>query len=399
MDLQRSPNLRLFRNVFTSVFGLALLLPTAPAQTFTVLHSFGAPGDGYDAEGGVVMDSKGNLYGVTYEGGSKGDGIAYQLVPNGDGTWTENDIYDFGSQAGSFPATTLAFNSKGNLFGGTFLGTIFELIPNNGKWSAVTISSLVKGEPGAVVFDAADNFYSPVDGNGPRQQGSLLTPSKLNQYSTILLYLFTGGQDGGTPNGPLVFDSSGSLYGTAVQGGLSVGNVFKLTPNQGRPGWHETTLYSFKGSPTDGATPYAAVVFDSFGNLYGTTTAGGSAGYGTVFELSPNSDGTWTETVLYQFQGFQGNDGDYPYGPVTLDSSGALYGTTYGGGPCDCGIVFKLSKSSGGQWIETILHTFTARDGSGPSGALVLDKAGNIFGAASFGGPYDSGVVFEITPN
>lgn len=397
MHLQSSANPRVFRHVFTSVLCIALLLAAGQAQTFTVLHNFGGAGDGYDPEGGLVMDKKGNLYGVTFEGGARGYGMAYQLVPNGDGTWTENDIYDFGSQAGALPDTTLAFDHKGNIYGGTFDGTIFELIPNNGKWSAVTITSLVNGEPGAVVFDPVDTLYSPVTGNGRYQQGTLLTPSRLNQYSTVILYTFTGGQDGGTPNGPLVFGSSGNLYGTARQGGLNVGNVFKLTPNRGQPGWHETTLYSFQGSPNDGANPYAGVVFDTVGNLYGTTLNGGSAGLGTVFELSPNSDGTWSETVLHEFQG--GSDGSYPIGPVTLDTSGNLYGTTDDGGPNNAGTVYKLSPSSGGKWTETILHTFTGgSDGSGPTGALVLDNAGNLFGATGFAGSNGGGTAFEITP-
>jgi hypothetical protein len=136
MHLQSSANPRVLNSVLTSVFGLALLITTAHAQTFKVLHNFGGQGDGNDPEGGLVMDSKGNLYGVTFEGGSRGYGMAYQLVPNGDGTWTENDIQDFGSQLGALPDTTLAFDNKGNIYGGTFNGTIFELIPNNGKWSA-----------------------------------------------------------------------------------------------------------------------------------------------------------------------------------------------------------------------------------------------------------------------
>jgi uncharacterized repeat protein (TIGR03803 family) len=261
-----------------------------------------------------------------------------------------------------------------------------------------TITSLATGEPEAVVFDPVGTLYSPVIGNGRDQQGTLLTPSKLNQYTSLILYTFTGGQDGSAPNGPLVFDSSGNLYGTARRAGFNNnGTVFKLTPNRGRPGWRETTLYSFQGSPSDGSFPLAGVVFDTMGNLYGTTFNGGPAGLGTVFKLSPNSDGTWTETVLYESQG--GSDGSYPDGPVTLDTSGNLYGTSDGGGPNDAGTVYKLSPSSGGKWTETILHTFTGgSDGNGPTGALVLDNAGNLFGATGFGGSNGGGVAFEITP-
>ena len=384
-------------------FFVSVAATSAWAQTYKVLHNFGGTGDGYDPEGGLAMDKNGNLYGVTFEGGARGEGNVYQLVPNGDGSWTENVIHDFGVQGGDpgLPDTTLVFDSKGNVYGGTFQGTVFELIPGtNGKWSELIIWNQ-SGEPGTPVFDSAGNLYCPVLGNGPYLKGSVFSPLRLIANRAIILYAFTGGSDGAGPNSPLVFDGSGNLYGTARQGGLTGnGTIFKLTPNHVQPGWRETTLHSFQGTPNDGAFPYASVVFDAVGNLYGTTFYGGSAGVGTVFKLSPNADGTWTETLLYGFQG--GSDGSYPAGPVTLDNSGNLYGTTAGGGPYDEGTVFKLSPGSGGQWNETILHTFTGGlDGAGPSGAVVLDKAGNVFGATGFGGSYGfspGGVAFEITP-
>lgn len=215
------------------------------------------------------------------------------------------------------------------------------------------------------------------------------------------MYAFTGGGEGGGPNDAPIFDAAGSLYGTALYGGSNgAGTVFKLTPNRGRPGWTAAALYSFQGTPygsgSDGANPSASVVFDPAGNLYGTTYYGAPSGVGTVFKLSPNGGGTWTETVLHAFEG---SDGAYPDGRVVLDGVGNLYGTTTRGGSYDAGIVFKLSPGSGGQWNQTILHTFTGgSDGAAPTGNVILDKAGNLYGVAGFGGSYGQGVAFEIMP-
>ena len=161
--------------------------------------------------------------------------------------------------------------------------------------------------------------------------------------------------------------------------------------------WNETILYSFAGSP-DGAHPYAGLLWDSAGNLYGTTEQGGTHAAGTVFMLAPNPDGRWTESVLYTFTGQ--NDGANPDAGLAFDSSGNLYGTTTGGGAGSRGTVFKLSRSVGGQWTETVLHSFDLQDGSDPSnlGSLVVDAAGNLYGTTIDGGQYGLGVVFEVSP-
>jgi uncharacterized repeat protein (TIGR03803 family) len=221
-----------------------------------------------------------------------------------------------------------------------------------------------------------------------------------------ILYTFTGGTDGLYPYGGVTFDTAGNLYGSTFYGGTRTacnggcGLVYKLTPVAGG-GWEESTIHTFGG--VDGAHPYAQLVFDSVGNLYGETSGaydGGAGGSGTVYELSPAGDGSWKETILYTFSG--GNDGADPAGGVVFDAAGNLYGTASSGGAHSDGVVFKLTPKANGEWKETLLHTFSGgRDGSGPGGTsvapLILDSAGNMYGTTEIGGLAGFGVIFELS--
>jgi uncharacterized repeat protein (TIGR03803 family) len=190
-------------------------------------------------------------------------------------------------------------------------------------------------------------------------------------------------------------DSAGNLYGTTQMGGTSkncgggCGTVYKLHPLSGG-GWKETILHSF-GAPKDGSYPDSPVVIDAAGNLYGAT---GGYNAGTVYELSPQSDGHWKETILHRFHA--GSGGNYP-GGVIIDAKGNLYGGTgYGGGQCSCGVIYKLSPQSNGEWKYTVLHQFNGYDGTG-GGPTIFDEKGNLYGTGG-GGAYNLGVVFEFTP-
>lgn len=234
-----------------------------------------------------------------------------------------------------------------------------------------------------------------------------------------MLYSFTGGSDGASPAASLVFDPNGNLYGTTGAGGSQqsscsynfnpgCGLVFELSPSNGS--WNERVLHSFSGYPNDGQQPLSNVVFDSSGNLYGTTKGGGSSNRGTVFELSSGLNGSWTETVLYNFTD-QG-DGGLPSSGVVLDSSGNLYGAAGQGGYLDCsafyndgcGVIFELSNGGGSNWTESVLLAFDFNDGASPVGNLAFDSAGNLYGttnvspgfACSFEG---CGEVFRLSPN
>jgi uncharacterized repeat protein (TIGR03803 family) len=213
-----------------------------------------------------------------------------------------------------------------------------------------------------------------------------------------VLYSFTGGADGANPLAGVIRDSAGNLYGTTQGGGKATcpppvgvygcGVVYKVHPSG-----KETVLYSFCTQPncTDGANPYAGVIRDSVGNLYGTTYSGGALGAGVVYKL--NTSGT--ETVLHSFSG---GDGEHPIAGVIRDSAGNLYGTTYGGGAYGQGVVYKLDTDGN----ETVLYNFCAQpncaDGASPYAGVILDSKGNLYGTADFGGKYNKGVVFKLKP-
>lgn len=249
----------------------------------------------------------------------------------------------------------------------------------------------------------------------------------LGQAQYRVLYSFSGGTDGFAPQS-LIFDHSGNLYGTTFWGGAGnptncgssgCGTVFRLSPD-GSGGWSETVLYTFcsQFECPDGAQPNGGLVLDSAGNLYGTTLDGGAAvAGGVVFELSPTPNGPWTETVLYSFCYDPCPTGFLPANAIARDSAGNLYGATSLGGTCNvqsiggCGTVFELSPPSrqGGPWTESVLYNFcstgtTCPDGFSPVGGMTLDTHGNLFGTTEFGGSYvrtcrlGCGTIFKLSP-
>jgi uncharacterized repeat protein (TIGR03803 family) len=231
------------------------------------------------------------------------------------------------------------------------------------------------------------------------------TPRAIAQQESLLYSFNPGGRDGINPQANLIFDTAGNLYGTTFGGGtngcfgstFNCGTVFELSP-QKDGGWTEKVLHNF-GKGTDGVNPSAGMIFDSSGNLCGTTYEGGAYFFGTVFELSPTADGGWTERVLHHFN-FNGKDGTYPAASLISDASGNLYGTTFGGGTSNAGTVFELSPAADGSWTEKTLHNFVnnGRDGIYPSGSLTVDGSGNLYSTTSEGGIYGWGTVFELSP-
>ena len=230
--------------------------------------------------------------------------------------------------------------------------------------------------------------------------GAILALSAWAADTEKVLYSFTGGNDGGDPAAQLIFDGAGNAYGTTVVGGLyGCGTVFELTPLSGGK-WQQTVLYSFSCFD-DGKNPYGGVTFDGSGNLYGTTVAGGSGGActgdgcGVVYKLTP-SGGGWTQTVLYNFTG--GDDGYGPGSAVVLDKAGNVYGTAPDGGAYSQGVIYQLSLKNG-QWQQTVIHAFTGGDDGavGSLGSLLLDAAGNLYGVTELGGKYGAGIVFKLS--
>jgi uncharacterized repeat protein (TIGR03803 family) len=219
-----------------------------------------------------------------------------------------------------------------------------------------------------------------------------------SEWKETVLHAFRGTSDGLAPYGRVIADAAGNLYGTTAFGGTSgAGIVFELA-NPGAPaGWTENILYTFTGG-SDGSQPWAGLIFDAAGNLYGTTYLGGTANAGAVYELTPGQGGAWTETVLYSFAG--GADGLGPQGDLNFDLAGNLYGTTTKGGSPGKGIVFELTPPAqqGGAWTETVLHRFLPQEGSSPRAAVIFGKSGALYGTLANNGAHRAGAVFRLLP-
>jgi uncharacterized repeat protein (TIGR03803 family) len=344
------------------------LVPTAVFAQYTesILSTFGSDfSNGVAPTGALAVDASGNFYGALYSGGNNGSGAVFEASPSSSG-YNVSILHIFASNGsdGAQPTGGLIIDAAGNLYGTTFSGgdnyqgNIFELSPSSSGWTFQT------------------------------------------------LYFFTGSTDGAFPSGALVFDASGNLYGTTAGGGaFGNGTVFKLTHSSS--GWTEQVIYSFTGN-ADGKYPYSTLVMDAAGNLYGTADEGGSqtstlcayeGGCGTVFRLSPGS--TWTFTTLFTFLG---NRGANPSGGVIFDTAGNLYGTTTRGGSCTtsthgCGVAFKLTPTGRGPWKQTVLHVFKGfADGYFPVTSLTMDAAGNLFGTSLFGTTQNEGSAWELSP-
>jgi uncharacterized repeat protein (TIGR03803 family) len=402
----------------------------AQAQTETVLYDFNEAGQGEIPGSRLLVDQAGNLYGTTTYGGNTslsnickgvGCGVVFELSPGSSG-WTEKILYTFaGGVGGGQPSSTLIFDAAGNLYGTTTLGgdltgctngcgVVFKISPATGRaWTETTLYAFTGGADGSMptatlVSDHAGNLYGTTKAGGSTvcSQGCgtvfKLSPTSGGRWHKTSLHTFLGGSsDGSQPKEGLTFDASGNLYGTATTGGAEGdGVVYRLSPGSG--GWRETILYQFGGIPDDGSAPIAVLTFDAAGNLYGTTTQGGSTGYGTVFKLSRSTHVPWTETQLHVFQGFP-SDGQAPGDGVVFDAAANLWGTTVYGGSQYAGTVFKLTPGSGGTWTDSVIYLGVG-DGAQPEDGLIFDAAGNLYGTTTEGGTGAGyGVVFEITPD
>jgi uncharacterized repeat protein (TIGR03803 family) len=431
-------------------FLVALILATCAvgaSSTEKLLHHFQGGNDGAVPLAGLVADQAGNLYGTTFWGGLEsgeclgddGCGTVFQLKPPAlpNGAWSENVIYRFGPF--DHPSAGLIIDREGNLYGTTAYGgpsgdgIVFQLKPPatpGGSWSERTLYNFAGGDDGAtplaaLVFDSKGNLYGTTQfgGGGPCaifQQGSgcgtvfELTPPTTpdGAWSEAVLYSFAPYND--YPMAGLVFDPQGNLYGTTTgDQTASFGTVFQLTP-PAAPGasWTQTTLHTFGFVDQDGVTPYAGLILDRKGNIYGTTSQGGAYvsecldtfGCGTVFELeSPANSGPWTEKILYNFA--NGRDGAEPENGLIFDRAGNLYGVTGGPHLGFNGTVFSLVPPAkpNSAWTEITLHVFgKGNDGYEPGGALIFGK-NSLIGTTSAGGgkcsyPSSCGIVFEIVP-
>ncbi len=426
--------------------GVVYKINTAVQES--VLYAFTGGADGGNPYAGVTLDSSGNLFGTAYNGGT-GGGVVYKISPIGQ----ETVVFAFGPSrdTGVNPLGGVILDSQGNLY-----GTIDEMVyklTQTGQYTALVTQTYGKYggtmSPGTVAMDSVGNLYWTTEATyggamTPAPLGALVKASATGEVS--ILYRFPGSSspllNSSTNAGPgtntgVILDSDGNIYGVTVSGGVSgalfevsaasmvtiphsftgaaggtepdgltltsSGETYGTTSNGGPNNFgtvykmnaegKETVLYSFKGG-NDGALPSGPLAIDSAGNVYGTTVRGGTANVGTAFRVTS----TGGETVLHSFSG--GSDGGDPQGGLILSPSGVLYGTTITGGSGSLnglqnGVVFAMSTSG----EETVLHSFTGlSDGGSPSGGLVLDSSGNIYGTTGYGGTANGGVIYELTP-
>ncbi len=370
-----------------------LVAPAKPGDPWTenVLHTFQGKqhNDGEFPSGGVIGDASGNIYGTSSYGGNGdcvllgikgGCGTVFELSPpqTKGGKWTYTIVYSFkGGKDGYLPFGDLVFDSTGNLYGATYFG--------GGKGTTCNPYYQYCG----TVFR-----LSP-----PKTKGG--------KWTEKVLHSFAGGTDGANPNGGLTLDSKGTIYGTTYAGGnqnckydasVGCGTAFELhLPNRQTAAWEEKQLHVFTGGH-DGGQPNGGLVFDDSGSLYGTAGGGNVSGGGIVFRLTMAKGARWNETVLHWFSnnGAGGSDSG-----VIFDSTGNLYGTTVEGAQF-CGTVFQLSHPAGQnkKWGLNLLHTFQGSpDGRHPAAPMIFDLKGNLYGTTLYGGNASGdGTVFEVFP-
>jgi uncharacterized repeat protein (TIGR03803 family) len=372
--------------VLAIMFMFALSGAVAQAQTETTLYSFKGGTDGEVSYASLFRDAKGNLYGTTVGGGAS-FGTVFSLTPAG----KEKVLHSFTSVPdGALPYAALVGDGKGNFYGTTSqggkskFGSVFQ-VTAAGKEKV--LYSFTGGKDGSIPFagliqDAKGNLYGAALEGGTSGVGTIYRLTLAGKQK--VLYTFTGGVDGALPYCILIQDTKGNFYGTTLGGGsIGGGTVFEVTP-----AGKEKVLYNFSGG-ADGAQPYGGVIRDAKGNLYGTTSIGGKFGAGTVFRVTPSGK----EKVLFNFSG--GADGGTPFAALVQDAKGNLYGTTFSGGQFTEGTVFKVTLAG----KETVLHSFTAgADGAIPFGGLIIDAKGNLYGTTLEGGAFELGVVFKIVP-
>jgi uncharacterized repeat protein (TIGR03803 family) len=368
-----------------TIFKLSPPARKGAGWTQTVLYSFQGGEDGAFPNAGVIADKDGNLLGVTSQGGIGdcsdigliGCGVAFELSPSGNGTWTETRLYTFlgnpqGKGDGDFAAPSgVASGRSGDLYG--------------------------------IARDGGRCFTNNETGTYCDGGAFELKRSRSGTWSEKILYRFEGRSESNRPAGALL-DGQGNLYGMTLDGGVfGYGKVFVLAPPaSGTGAWTESSVYDFEGGP-DGAFPLPGIVFDGQGNLYGVSIGTGFE-YGNVYELTPNGSGGWTESVLYNFT--PSVDGVTPTRGPIVGSDGSLYGATQQGGQDNDGVVFKLAPQDG-VWNESVLHSFPGgQGGRWPYGGLVFGKNGALYGTTSYGGDMNCangqnngcGTVFKVVP-
>lgn len=414
---------------FIAISGLPVF-----AQTYTVIHQFTNGGDGGAPLAGLTVVTPGTkFYGTASDGGQAGAGTVF-LLQLKNSSWIVTPLYtfSFGNEGSIGPDSRVLIGPDGTLYGTTYsqgvigcegnfgCGLVYKLQPPFTVcksalcyWTETILYRFTGNADGAypegdLIIGRSGVLYGATyaGGNTGCQLGTQDDCGVLYSLTTSggaqnVFYTFPGGASGSSPASGVIEDAAGNLYGTTSQGGgqgcagQGCGIVYELSPNGS--GWTQKVLYTFQGG-SDGAAPMGGLIFDSAGNLYGTTSRAGTGAGGTAFEPTPAGGGQWTFNILYGFNApTQGHDFPGSHASLAMDTAGNLYGTTMYDGVDANGAVFKLTHSGGG-WTYTSLHDFTGgTDGALPRSTVVFDNQGNLYGTASAGGTVE-GVAWEITP-
>jgi hypothetical protein len=418
--------------ISATLLTITLAFTIVASASEEILHNFTGGKDGAAPDSKLVADTAGNLYGTTAYGDNVtsncqyGCGVIFELTPTASGPWKETILYHFtGGRDGYFP-TSLALDAAGNLYGITYYGgqpargtktclnggcgTVFRLSHGSNGWTYNLLHTFTGRTDGAtpegITLGAAGNVFVTTFGGAPTcppcNGGAVF--ELIGGVTGSTVHEFTQSTDLGGPTGPVLIDSAGNLYGTALGSTGNSGGIYQIIPGSGGT-WTESVIYFFTNG-NDGSGPYGGLAMDSSGNLYGTASLAGANASGTVFELTPGSVGAWSETTVYAFTG--GKDGANPSSGVTMDAAGNLFGVAASGGyenycpPSGCGAIFELTPSSTG-WTEITLHTFVGKaDGTGGA-PVFIDKADNLYAASPGGGRFNTscpsfgcGLIYEF---
>jgi uncharacterized repeat protein (TIGR03803 family) len=410
----RHTELRALTMAFAVLALIATFVGTGSAGT-KVIYSFGGGTDGEYIDSDLVMDGAGNIYGTSVQGGDFGGGTVFELSPS-EGGWIHTVLYSFtGGPDGGEPYKGVTLDAQGNLYGTAVTGgtgpgceggcgVVYKLTRTGQSWVQSVIYDFNGGDDGSgpgsgVTFNKAGTLYGMTPTGGAYGLGVIyqLKPDLNGNWKFSVLHAFTGGADGATGSaGRLILDKAGNLYGVATAGGANgKGVAFRMT-RAASGHWFLQPLYAFKGQP-DAGFPYGGLTFDSLGHLYGTTYYDGKNNLGAVYELTTNH-GAWSERVLYSFEG--GSDGSNSISNLVIDRAGNLYGTTSeGGAGCSCGVIFKLAPGTSGQWTESVAYRFQgAPDAGFAYNGMVGDGAGNFYGTTVHGGLSDDGTIYKFEP-
>ncbi|MBV8197105.1 MAG: hypothetical protein JO263_03140 [Candidatus Eremiobacteraeota bacterium] len=405
-----------------------------PAYTEKLIWDFTDTSDGSGPLAGVVADASGNLYATTQTGGViKGNafGTVDEFSSNGS-KWSEATLYTFHGLDGSAPYAPVIFDTHGNLDGTTLTGgstygkgcntngcgAVFQLTHGSSGWSEAVLYSFTDGSDGGypqgpLSFDQSNNIYGTTEGGGKPACpllggcGVVFELTHSSRWKERIVHAFSGA-DGQYPYTRLVVDTQGNIFGTTPKGGSGCGSigcgvVFELVKSGSS--WTAKTIHPFSGG-SDGASPAGGLLSDSKGTLYGTTAAGGASGFGVAYKIT-RSGSTWKQKILFNFSKTLGVYS--PYGELTFDTHGNLFGAAAGGNTCtvgrqrfSCGIIYELSPARKGLWKEATILAFTfSANGWDPNGAPLVNGSGTVFGTtqkADVNGAGCCGAVYQLAP-